>query len=49
MTTRYSRIAALLAGLETPDDLTPEEQQHGRIDLIDFLVEELHRAEADGT
>ena len=38
--TRDSRIARLMAGLETPDDLTQDEQDHLHEDLLQFLQEE---------
>jgi hypothetical protein len=37
---RASRIARLMAGLETPDDLTTDEQDHLHEDLLQFLQEE---------
>ena len=37
---RAALIARLMAGLETPDDLTEDEQDHLHEDLLQFLQEE---------
>ena len=44
--TRASRIARLMAGLETPDDLTMDEQDHLHEDLLQFLQEEHSKCES---
>ncbi len=41
---RYSLIARLMAGLETPDDLTEDEQLWHQEDLLEFLQAELDAA-----
>ena len=40
MRDRAGRIACLMAGLETPDDLTEQEQTEHRDDLLAFLQAE---------
>jgi len=44
---RATRIARLMAGLETPDDLTEDEQDHLHDDLLQFLQEEYSKCEAE--
>lgn len=45
MSNRKSLIARLMAGMETPDDLTQEEQDHHFDDLLNFLQEEYSKCE----
>ena len=40
MMKRGARICRLMAGLETPDDLTEDEQDHLHEDILQFLQEE---------
>jgi hypothetical protein len=47
MRDRKALISRLMAGLETPDDLTPEEQDHQFEDLLNFLQEEHSKCEED--
>jgi len=42
---RATRIARLMAGLETPDDLTEDEQDHLHEDILQFLQEEHSKCE----
>ena len=44
---RHEKIAIMLAGLETPGDLTPEEQEHNREDIMDFLQAEYEKCKPD--
>ncbi len=45
--TRSERIAILLAGVETPSDLTEQEQRWHREDLLVFLQESFEAAQED--
>jgi len=47
MDTRKQLIARLMAGLETPDDLTAEERIEHRDDLLTFLQSEYEAYEED--